>query len=208
MLVRDLQARLLSAQARVKTAEAVLKKAEHFLELGEQLGERDSIPRSERTARRDDVAIHGASLAEAKAQVVEVTTDIERRTVLAPVPGRILKINVRPGELAVSDATTPLVLLGDDERLLVRVEIDQHDAWRVHPAAKAVAFARGNAALRIPLEFVRIEPYVLPKSLVTGRTTERVEARVLQVIYGFERGALPVYAGQEMDVFIETPGEK
>jgi hypothetical protein len=29
--------------------------------------------------------------------------------------------------------------------------------------------------------------------------------RVLQVIYSFERSALPVYLGQQMDVFIEAP---
>ena len=203
---RDLQARLVSATARVKTAEAVLLKGEHFLELGEQLGDTDSISRSERTARKDDVVIHRANLEEAKALVSELRTEIERRTVRSPVAGRILKINVRRGELALSDGTgTPLVLLGDDTRLNVRVEVDQHDAWRVRPEAKAVAFVRGNPALKIALTFVRIEPYVLPKTLLTGKTTERTDMRVLQVIYGFDRGTWPVYAGQEVDVFIEAP---
>lgn len=202
---RDLEARLISATARVKVAEAVLAKAEHFLALGEQLGGTDMIPRSERSTRRDDVAIQRASLDEAHAQVLEVQKEIERRTVLSPVAGRILRINIRVGEFALSDATaTALILLGDDERLHVRVEVDQHDAGRVRPEARAVAFVRGAASLEIPLEFVRIEPYVLPKTLLTGRTTERTDMRVLQVIYGFDRGARPVYAGQEVDVLIEA----
>jgi len=32
----------------------------------------------------------------------------------------------------------------------------------------------------------------------------RVDTRVLQVIYSFERGELPIYVGQQMDVFIEA----
>jgi hypothetical protein len=55
------------------------------------------------------------------------------------------------------------------------------------------------------LKFVRVEPYVIPKKSLTGDSTERVDTRVLQVLYSFNRGALPVYVGQQMDVFIEAP---
>ncbi len=51
---------------------------------------------------------------------------------------------------------------------------------------------------------MRIEPYVLPKLTLTGRTTERTDVRVLQVVYEFEHAEWPVYAGQEVDVFIEA----
>jgi len=50
---------------------------------------------------------------------------------------------------------------------------------------------------------VRIEPYVIPKKSLTGDNTERVDTRVLQVIYRFERPSFPIYAGQQVDVFIE-----
>ncbi|HLH54443.1 MAG TPA: hypothetical protein VKY92_12585 [Verrucomicrobiae bacterium] len=46
---------------------------------------------------------------------------------------------------------------------------------------------------------------MIPKTSLTGDTTERVDTRVLQVIYSFERGELPIYVGQQMDVFIEAP---
>jgi len=32
-----------------------------------------------------------------------------------------------------------------------------------------------------------------------------VDTRVLQVIYRFDRRAIPAYVGQQVDVFIETP---
>jgi hypothetical protein len=64
---------------------------------------------------------------------------------------------------------------------------------------------RGNREIKTPLKFVRFEPFVSPKTSLTGDTTERVDTRVLQVIYSFERGDLPIYVGQQMDVFIEAP---
>ncbi len=53
---------------------------------------------------------------------------------------------------------------------------------------------------------VRFEPYVVPKRSLTGESTERVDTRVLQAIYSFDRGDLTIYVGQQMDVFIEAPG--
>jgi hypothetical protein len=52
---------------------------------------------------------------------------------------------------------------------------------------------------------VRFEPYVIPKKNLTGDSTERVDTRVLQVIFGLDSGA-PVYAGQQLDVFVNAGG--
>jgi hypothetical protein len=46
----------------------------------------------------------------------------------------------------------------------------------------------------------------VPRRSLSGDPTERADSRVLQVIYSFERAILPVYVGQRLDVFIETPG--
>jgi hypothetical protein len=53
------------------------------------------------------------------------------------------------------------------------------------------------------LEFVRFEPYVIPKKSLTGDSTERVDTRVLQLIYRIRDGAPSVYVGQQMDVYID-----
>jgi len=41
---------------------------------------------------------------------------------------------------------------------------------------------------------VRFEPYVVPKRSLTGDSTERVDTRVLQAIYSFDRGDLTIYS--------------
>jgi hypothetical protein len=87
----------------------------------------------------------------------------------------------------------------------VRVDVDENDAWRIRPDAAAEASLRGNSSLKTPLTFVRIEPYVIPKRSLTGESTERVDTRVLQIIYSFDPSTIPVYVGQQMDVSIQAP---
>ena len=72
--------------------------------------------------------------------------------------------------------------------------------------APAIAFIKGMRSDPIPLRFVRIEPYVTTKISLTGDSTERVDTRVLQVIYQFDQSKAPVYVGQQMDIFIEGRG--
>jgi hypothetical protein len=44
---------------------------------------------------------------------------------------------------------------------------------------------------------------VIPKKSLTGGSTERVDTRVLQVIYQFDPPNRPLYVGQQVDVYIE-----
>ena len=203
---RDLQGQLLVAVAKVKEAEGSLAKTRNLLKVAEGLRPGSSISQVEMDNRRFDAVINEAVLGSASAQVEQIKIEIERRTIRAPVSGRILQIKTRLGEFALSGVlSTPLMLLGDATRLHVRVDIDENDAWRVRPGASAMAFVRGNPDLNTRLQFERFEPYVVPKVSLTGQSTERTDTRVLQAIYSFDPVALPVYVGQQMDVFIEAP---
>ena len=202
----DLQAQELPALAKVKEAEANLAKVKNRLRVGEGLSPGVSISVEEMDNRRFDVAIDEAARASAEAQVQQIRIEIERRTVRAPLPGRILQMKTRLGEYAQSGPlSTPLMLLGDDTRLHVRVDIDENDAWRFQPCAPAMAFVRGNTEMKVPVTYERTDPDVVPRVLLTGDSTQRTDTRVLQVIYRFNRASLPVYVGQQMDVFVEAP---
>jgi hypothetical protein len=54
---------------------------------------------------------------------------------------------------------------------------------------------------------MRVEPFVLPKRSLTGDNTERVDTRVLQVLYEIAADADAIFIGQQMDVFIESHAE-
>lgn len=152
----------------------------------------------------------------AKANLEVVQTNIERSLILAPIEGEILQVNIHPGELAPSNpffsnqstaqavSQGSLILMGLVQPLQVRINIDENDCWRYRPGSNATGFVRGNSHINFPLTFVRVEPYIIPKSSFTGVTTERVDTRVLQVLYNFDRGNLPIYAGQVLDIYIES----
>jgi multidrug efflux pump subunit AcrA (membrane-fusion protein) len=219
--VRQLQADLATrqadldvAQTQVKVDSALFDDARQQLEFAETLSDKRAISAEELAKRQHAAAAAQARLEAARAQVASeaaqvksVETHIERSTVRAPIDGEVLQVKIHAGEYAPAGVTaTPLVLLGRLKPLYVRVDVDEHEAWRVSPAAKAVATMRGNADLKTPVSFVRFEPFVLPKKSLTGDSTERVDTRVLQVIYRVENEALPLFVGQQMDVFIEAQG--
>ncbi len=146
-----------------------------------------------------------AAVDQAQANLHAARTECERRTVRAPRSGTVLRVDARPGEFAPAGRVDPALLtIGDLSHLQLRVDIDENDSWRVVPGAAAEGAVRGNPSLRTPLEFMRVEPYVVPKKSLTGASSERVDTRVLQVIYRVKRSDLRIYAGQQMDVFIDA----
>ena len=153
-----------------------------------------------------DVAVAKSEVAEAEAQVKQVTTNMERLTMTAPIEGIVLQKKVRVGQFAqCGPSSEPLIIMGGGRYLHIRADIDESDAWRVRANTAAVAYVRGDTRQKIPLEFVRFEPYVVPKKSLTGDSTERVDTRVLQVIYRIRDENTPVYVGQQMDIYIEAP---
>jgi RND family efflux transporter MFP subunit len=206
---RATRAELATRQAAVQVAEAALAEARYQFELGQRLTDQRVLSIEENKNRGFAVQKAEAQLAQAWAQLASTETDLERLTVRAPVDGNVLQVKIHLGEFAPTGALpTPLILLGSIDKLHVRVDVEEHEAWRVQPKAKATAAVRGNTELKTPLTFVRFEPFVVPKKSLTGDSTERVDTRVLQVIYRIENADLPLFVGQQMDVFIDATNQR
>jgi HlyD family secretion protein len=154
------------------------------------------------------VAAAEADLASAKARLAPLEVDEARLTVKAPMDGAVLRVNARKGEYlsaaGVGSASDGAVVIGDTEHLNVRVDIDESDVARFVNGSPATGFVRGATRRPMALKFIRVEPFVIPKKNLTGGNTERVDTRVLQVIYTIEKRDLPLYVGQQVDVYIET----
>lgn len=153
---------------------------------------------------KPDLAVAEAAVKEAQARVDQLKTEIDRAVVAAPVDGVVLQVNVRPGERIGELETKPLMVLGETRTCHVRVDVDERDLPRFRPGANAAAYPRGETSHELALRFVRVEPMAIPKRALTGENTERVDTRVLQVIYAIESRSLPVYVGQQVDVFIRS----
>jgi multidrug resistance efflux pump len=199
-------AEIATRHAAVQVAEAQLADAKYELTLAEALVAKSFISVEEHQRKGFAAQKAAAQLAQARAELNSSETDLKRLTVRAPVDGQVLQMKVHLGEFApaASAGQPPLILLGSVTPLNVRVDVDENDAWRVLAGASATGYLRGHKEIRTSLKFVRFEPYVVPKKSLTGDSTERVDTRVLQVIFSFERGDLPIFVGQQMDVFIDA----
>ncbi len=199
--------------ARLAEAEANLAEKQDLLERVTKLGSKNVA--SEEEVRRANFqhraaaalqALAAAELQQGKVLLAEAQTDLDLTLVAAPRNGEILQVNIRSGEHASPNTMMEAILLGDTSALQLRADVDEDSAWRVRPGAPATAYIKGTRDKPIPLTFVRVEPYILPKKSLTGESTERVDTRVLQVIYTFPAPKTPIYVGQQMDVFIDgTP---
>lgn len=222
------------ARAKVESARAARDRAKDHLARIESIRAQGVITKEELQSRRYDAAANEALLAQAeaelkrleagtwafdiavadqelavsKANVERVKTNIERLSVHSPADGVVLRCNVREGEYAHTQATsTPLVVLGREGPVQLRVQVDEQDAGRVVPGAVAEAYTRDRLRRKIELKFIRIEPNLVPKTNLTSSTMERVDTRVLIVVYEIPEKPDRVYFGQQLDVFIRPAVE-
>ena len=151
-----------------------------------------------------DKLIAQKSIEQSRALLLQTDIELARNVMTAPIAGEILQRNVRPGEYVGVPPSQALMVLGDTEVLHVRMDIDENDLTRFRPGMPGRAFRRGDPSRAIPLAYVRVEPYVIPKKSLTGSGTERVDTRVLQVIYAVQKNDLKLFVGQQVDVYLET----
>ena len=155
-------------------------------------------------AWRPDLDVARAAVMEAEADAAQTRTEIDRATVRAPIDGRVLQVNVRVGERVGDQSGQALMVLGRVPPLHVRADIDEHDIAEFREGARAVLQLRGKNDRHYPLRFVRVEPYVVGKRSLTGDNSERVDTRVLQVIYALDDIDSAAFVGQQVDVFIDA----
>ncbi|HWB14385.1 MAG TPA: HlyD family efflux transporter periplasmic adaptor subunit [Pirellulales bacterium] len=192
-------------QQELVAAELAVKSAQAQVEVS-----RANLALLKAGAWKPDKVIAAAAVEQAEAQLEQAQTILNLLQVRAPVSGSILQINVRPGEFVSSSPTQSLIVMGNIRPLHVRISIDEEDIPRLQLNAPARGKLRGDPQQReIPMQFVRIEPYVIPKVSLTGINIEKVDTRVMQLIYSIDPEhplvkEKKVLVGQLLDVFIEA----
>ncbi len=227
------RSKLAASTALLQQAQADLANANQLYKRARQLASTSSISDEEVEARRLAQELSAAKVAEAEARVSEsranlelldgpsldvqraavaqatanvtlAQTNIDLLTIRAPQNATVLQVKIRVGEFAPAAVlTNALMVIGVTDPLHVRVEIDESEIPRVQLGAKAYAAVRGRADQQIPLTFVRAEPFVVPKRSLSGGVSERVDTRVLELIYSASPKLLSAAVGQQVDVFIE-----
>jgi HlyD family secretion protein len=139
---------------------------------------------------------------------------LAKYVIKASVNGVILSVKAAVGSYispqgaygTYTEGYNPVIVMGSSQSYLgVRCYIDEILVHRLPQASqtKAKMSIRGTN-ISIPLEYVRVQPYVTPKIELSNQRTERVDVRVLPVLFRFEKPKnLNIYPGQLVDVYIK-----
>jgi HlyD family secretion protein len=230
------QAQVDASKAQLATAKATLEKQQHAWDLDHRAISRDTLDNAihaaDTAAANLEVARKQRDLTQAGAWKYDILNQanqlealtraadsaaalVAQYTIRAPRDGVILSIQAGTGSYASPQGTydtytqsfAPLLVMGaGEQRLNVRCYIDEILIPRLPGGQlRAVMYIRGTN-VSIPLEFQRVQPYVSPKIQLSNARTERVDLRVLPVIFSFQRPAdVPIFPGQLVDVYVEQP---
>jgi HlyD family secretion protein len=201
-----------SAERQLAEAEIEAKRTAKSLALYRAIGDARAMTDEELSSRRFAAEAAAASVSTRRAQVAEsaaairsAQTTLDLLTVTSPVDATVLQVKARPGQFAPANTLEePLVTLGETSPLHVRVDVDEADIARMKRGGAADIFTRGIIKQTSRARFVRVEPLVIPKQSLTNSASERVDTRVLQVIYALPQGQEGFYVGQQVDAFVEA----
>ena len=212
--VRAAEARVARLRSQVAAARTSLSVARRQYALYAQAGDPRAVSRQEVITRQGAVedtaaqaAVASAQLREAEAQLQTARVTLARHLVRAPKAATVLQVRTREGQFAPAGRQgngdqDPLVTMGVIDPLHVRIDIDENEIERVALGQAASISPRGAAARRVQVAFVRAEPLIVPKRSLTNASTERVDIRVLQLIYALPRGRRDYFVGQQVDAFV------
>lgn len=214
--LQEADAAIGEASAAIAEAASASKTANEQLALYAAIGDPAAVSRSEVIRAEGEargastrLALARARLEAAQAAAASARTELERLTVRAPIAGEILAVNIRPGEYVSTTGgnSEPFIRMGETRPLHIRIDIDEDDATRLALGKPAIVSPRGAAERRFEAGFVRAEPLVVPKRSLTNSAAERVDVRVLQVIYALPEAARGTFrVGQQVDAFIPATG--
>lgn len=200
------------ARAAIAEAQSALATASQQLALYRNVDDPAAVSRAEviraegdANAARTRLGLARARLEAAQASASLAATEIGRATVRAPMAGEILAVNIRPGEYlsTMGGGGAPFIEMGQTRPLHIRIDIDEDQAPRLAMGAEATVSPRGAADMQVQARFVRAEPLVVPKKSLTNSAQERVDVRVLQVIYELPNRDDGLFrVGQQVDAYI------
>ncbi|UWX57073.1 biotin/lipoyl-binding protein [Chlorobaculum sp. MV4-Y] len=165
-----------------------------------------------------DTAANAVRSAKANLELARKQYDAARAllgkyTLTAREDGTVLAINTSVGSYISSQGGynsytggyVPVIVMGNsDNSLQVRCYVDEILIQRLpDPVRMSASMSIRGTTLKIPLKFERFQPDVTPKIELSSQRTERVDVRVLPVIFSFVKPKnVTLYPGQLVDIYI------
>jgi HlyD family secretion protein len=138
---------------------------------------------------------------------------LAKYTLVAPRDGVVMAVNVTPGSFVstqgaydqYTQAAGPVMALGSPQGWLnVRCYVDEILVPRLpNPASMKAQMSVRGSNVKIAMQYVRLQPFVSPKIELADQKAERVDVRVLPLIFKVKKPAgMNLYAGELVDVYI------
>lgn len=202
------------ARASLRTTEDAYQKQKAAADIDPRAVSRDALD-----SARDAVGLAQANLEVSQKQYQTAVSLLSKYHINALSAGKVISINTAVGSYVsaqgVYDTYTqqnqPIMVMGaSGDALAVRCYVDEILLQRLPSVSEinAYMFIRGSN-FKIPLKMVRFQPNVSPKIELSNQRTERVDVRVLPVIFSFDKpNDVAIYSGQLVDVYIGKSAPK
>jgi HlyD family secretion protein len=220
--VEQQEAQAESAQAQIELAKASLKSLQDTFDKQKKSYDLDpkSVSKDVLDTTQNAVAVSSQNLLVTQKQYAAALKAYQTSKMLlskyvihARSEGSVLSINTGVGSYISSQGSydsytgsmTPPIVIGSLQNFLgVRCYVDEILISKLPlPAKMHARMSIRGTNINIPLEYVRAQPYVSPKIELSNERTERVDVRVLPVIFKFEKPKdISLYPGQLVDVYI------
>lgn len=208
------KAQIGAARASLKTVEDAYQKQKAAADIDPRAVSKDALD-----SAKDAVGLAKANLEVTQKQYETAASLLAKYNINALAAGKIISINTAVGSYVSAQGVydtytqqnTPILVMGAvGQAMAVRCYVDEVLLQRLPSAGdiEAYMFLRGST-LKIPLKIVRFQPNVSPKIELSNQRTERVDVRVLPVIFSFDQPKdMTIYPGQLVDVYIGKRGAK
>jgi HlyD family secretion protein len=139
----------------------------------------------------------------ARAELRTAVAELEKLTIRAPLAGTVLKVAVKPGELAGPAASQPLLLLGDLSQLRVRAELDEHNVGKIKLGEAVTVRADAFRGRTFAGKVAAIAPLVQPARLNASGSRNVTDFSITEVMIDLNEPG-PLVAGMNVDVYFES----
>ncbi len=143
-----------------------------------------------------------ASARAAKAQLTEARALASQCTLRSPIDGEVLQIFRREGEFSGASQGTPLVVVGDVSTLIVRAEINEHDAAQIVPGQSAEIWVEGQRK-HWNAHVTRLASIMGRRSARSLDPSDRFDRDVREAFLSFDSAQPPALVGLRVTVGIK-----
>src|ERR1700691_1140160 len=155
--------------------------------------------------REEDIAAAQAALELSRAQLAQAHAVYAKTLIRSPIDGVVLRKHHRDGE-SVSNSSTvpdPIVTIGDNSVLRVRVDVDETEVAKVRVGQPAYVTADAYRTQKFTGRVMRVGNELGHKNIRTDEPTERVDTKILETLIQLDPGTqLP--DGLRVDAYIQT----